>query len=435
VRMVVAGRMSAGPLPEGLRVWSEKRPLPVPQVVSMESNADYGIPVARTEWTTYFPKDAEVYFVDDPKLTNVNPSGEGEALLFERAATIDEMKQLLSVLDSSGSMRTNYQVRQNLKNLDAALRSSRSASVGSRELASREAELNRINGELEKKIQDQESKAASEQAEETARVGATGGEGERFTPAAQARQAKTLLQGNVQIRQPSDDAFSDADSDSRLGTVERGEKNRFGFQLGAPVDGKEVPFPLNVPNAPSAGESAKKSSMRRQAAPAQSLAKQLESEEVGNTARDEQKTDQDKITAQPAPPPAATVAEPTQGRSPGSLSLDFDIPIDGSKRVFTKVGGDPKLTVALLPHRSFDVLLSAGWTIVWGLLAVLIVVAVGHSRSAVAAGRSLPLVALALGALLFLVFPAPVSWIGLAILVVATGVETLRRTRLPRTGS
>ena len=117
-------------------------------------------------------------------------------------------------------------------------------------------------------------------------------------------------------------------------------------------------------------------------------------------------------------------------RTPGSLSLDFDIPIDGRKFVFTKAGGDPRLTVAILPHRSFDVLAWTGGGLGWGVLGLLAIVALGQSRRASTAARSLPLVAVAVGVLFFLVFPAPVSWLGLVILAAATGIETVRRMRV-----
>ena len=60
VQMVVGGRLAGGSLPEGPRLFGDKVSLVTPQVVTWESDADYGIPVARTRWTVWFPKDEQV---------------------------------------------------------------------------------------------------------------------------------------------------------------------------------------------------------------------------------------------------------------------------------------------------------------------------------------------------------------------------------------
>ena len=120
---------------------------------------------------------------------------------------------------------------------------------------------------------------------------------------------------------------------------------------------------------------------------------------------------------------AKSEGQPPQERTPGSLSLAFEIPTSGKKLVFTKIGGDPTLTVAILPRKSLDLLLAAGWTLVWGSLGLAVAIALGWARQSAAARRSLPAIVIGAGLMVFLLFPAPGSWLGLAVLAVGAGFE------------
>jgi hypothetical protein len=110
------------------------------------------------------------------------------------------------------------------------------------------------------------------------------------------------------------------------------------------------------------------------------------------------------------------------------LSLAFEIPTEGRKLVFTKAGGDPKLAVAIRPRRSFEMAFSVVWMLVWGCLGVALVAASGRGTRANAARKSLPRMVMAVALAVFLLEPAPISWLSLAVLAVATAVEAVRQS-------
>jgi len=421
VRLILAGRLSGGPLPEGLRVLGEKRALPVPQVVSWENDRDFGIPVARTEWTTYFPADDEVRIVDEPKQTNMNPAGEHEAALFEQWAWIDEAKELLSVieLESGPSSRSNYRAIGNLKSLQSKL-NSRLDSSGSMDtdLASKIGELNRVQGELNQKIQQRESQFKLNEAEQVA-TQAGKDTAPILTPETQAGQAKSLVQGNSAGTVNENSLFAGlrimSTTNGAPTVTDINGQPDFGFAAD-----KEKSEGWNFSNSKaSSRDLARKKISGAQIFKSQAAPVPQETEMQPNVRESELSQDFKKEKDAEA----KSEGQPPQERTPGSLSLAFEIPTSGKKLVFTKIGGDPTLTVAILPRKSLDLLLAAGWTLVWGSLGLAVAIALGWARQSAAARRSLPAIVIGAGLMVFLLFPAPGSWLGLAVLAVGAGFE------------
>ena len=123
-----------------------------------------------------------------------------------------------------------------------------------------------------------------------------------------------------------------------------------------------------------------------------------------------------------------------QGRSlrphsPGTLSLAFEIPTEGQRLVFTKAGGDPKLTVELLPRKSLELVLGTLWMVPWLFLLVLAIFLFGRNRYSPAAWRQFPFGLIAVGLLLFVFLPAPASLAGLVLVVVGTVQASVTRHR------
>jgi hypothetical protein len=143
----------------------------------------------------------------------------------------------------------------------------------------------------------------------------------------------------------------------------------------------------------------------------------------------------------PAPAPAlgpnepeparkeAAKKEPARPHSPGTLSLVFEIPQEGQKLVFTKAGGDPKLTVELRPRKSLEVLFGTLWMLPWIFLLLLTIRLFGNSRHAESAWRQLAFGLIAVGLLLFVVLPAPACFVGLALVAAGTIHATVIRHR------
>ncbi|HXY37338.1 MAG TPA: hypothetical protein VEI07_24130, partial [Planctomycetaceae bacterium] len=134
------------------------------------------------------------------------------------------------------------------------------------------------------------------------------------------------------------------------------------------------------------------------------------------------------------PPAAAGVAAPapeaaSTPHSPGTLSLAFAIPEEGQKLVFTKVGGDPKLTVELRPRKSLELLFGVLWMLPWLFLLILAMILFGRNRYAPAARRQLPFGLIAVGLLLYLLLPAPASFVGLVFVAAGTVQASVMRHR------
>ena len=92
-----------------------------PQVVTWESDADYGTPVARTRWTVWFPKEQHVRVLTASRNTNLDPADEYAASVFERSALLDGARQLLSVVETGKSETSSELARYNLRELDKKL--------------------------------------------------------------------------------------------------------------------------------------------------------------------------------------------------------------------------------------------------------------------------------------------------------------------------
>jgi hypothetical protein len=91
--------------------------------------------------------------------------------------------------------------------------------------------------------------------------------------------------------------------------------------------------------------------------------------------------------------------------SAGGLSLAIDIPQDGQKLTFSKSGGDARLALGLRPRASLEVGFGLGWAAVWLLVAIGLIAALARADASVALVRKLPLIAVGVGLVWFLLLP------------------------------
>ena len=97
--------------------------------------------------------------------------------------------------------------------------------------------------------------------------------------------------------------------------------------------------------------------------------------------------------------------------------------------VFTKAGGDPKLTVELRPRKSLELLLGALWLLTWLFLLLLAIVLFSRNRYAPIARRQLPFGLIAVGLLLLVFLPTPAFLVGLALVALGTVQASVIRHR------
>jgi hypothetical protein len=433
VRMIVAGRLPAGPLPAGAKLLGEDVPLPVPQVVTWENDADYGIPVARTRWTVWFPEDQQLRVLSGNQQTNLEQVNDETANSIERSAIVDEAKQLLSVLDSSASGNSRYQANENLKRLEYHLQDD----VGY--FPSKEPTLDAERRELESVRQQIADVRRDLQVDQrTHQAGnALQQQGEALTPQAQSAQADALNRLN--------------ESQSAKEEKPREEVDLlFGFRSESKSGGdkKSAPNQMNLARrrAVRSGEKSDKDEAQAEPKSPAELEKQLEGgkeafgqpqSRTSHTIRNAPASDKPSA-APPASPGdqksevtlgARLNGEPARPHSPGTLSLAFDIPQEGQKLVLTKAGGDPKLTIEVRPRRSLDLLLGALWMLPWVALLILVLLLLGRDRYSAGAWRQLPFALMMLGVLLFVFLPAPAFWLGLLVIAAGTILASLPRRR------
>ncbi|HXY33929.1 MAG TPA: hypothetical protein VEI07_06850 [Planctomycetaceae bacterium] len=420
VQMVVGGRLAGGALPQGVRLAGDKVALVAPQVVTWESDADYGIPVARTRWTVWLPKDEQVRVLTSSQDTNLDQTDEHAAELFERSALVEEAKQLLTVLELERSGKSTSLASGNLAKLESAL--------------SREAQQDQSGADVLQKIRARRQAVPGLQEKQAAP------EAKPLTSETQSEQAQDLLTRNS-VPQARNGANSEENKASEFGFRSKGA---FGGGMG----GFRINQGLNRQQPISKDET-----ITEPESPAD-LAKEMESLKAQSQSKGEKKgADGKSVPAQSSlglgqfgapvfsntpvsavPPAAAGVAAPapegaSAPRSPGTLSLAFAIPEEGQKLVFTKVGGDPKLTVELRPRKSLELLFGLLWMLPWLFLLVLAMILFGRNRYAPVARRQLPFGLIAVGLLLYILLPVPLSLVGLVFVAAGTVQASVMRHR------
>ncbi|HET6328087.1 MAG TPA: hypothetical protein VFG04_25615, partial [Planctomycetaceae bacterium] len=442
VQLVVAGRLPGGSLPEGVRLMGKKVSLMAPQVVTWETDADYGTPVARTRWTVWFPKDEQVRVLTSSQETNLDQADEFAATVFERSALVDEAKQLLSVIESGASGNSSSRAYYNLSRINGALDQSSSMSTRG---ANAPAEVEREQLVRRQMNEIRKRRPANKNEKDQSDTDDAQSQSKTLTPESQAAQAKQLFEGNAiansrrkskapaqsvfgfqnqrKSEVPSDNSknpfprlqgFSDGRDEKDETFTDKQSAADLEKQLGRLSEGFKLKQPgdSNRPEAPKPGLGqfgAPVFSGRDGAPPAQAAPAPAPQPEVSN------------------PEPAKKAA--SRSHSPGTLSLAFDIPKDGQMLVFTKAGGDPKLTVELRPRKSLEVLLGTLWMLPWIFLLLLALMLFRQNRYAAAAWRQLPYGLIAIGLLLFVVLPAPAFFVGLAFVAAGTIQASVMRHR------
>jgi hypothetical protein len=90
----------------------------------------------------------------------------------------------------------------------------------------------------------------------------------------------------------------------------------------------------------------------------------------------------------------------------GGLSLDVTVPQEGQKLTFSKSGGDARLALGVRPRASLEVGFGLGWAIVWSLVGLGLIAAVGRADALAALVHRMPLLAIGVGLAWYFLLPA-----------------------------
>jgi hypothetical protein len=435
VKLIVAGKLPGGHLPEGLQLAGQQVALVAPQVVSGEGDADFGIPVARTRWTVWLPDDERVRVLTSAQDTNLERADEASATLLERSALVDEAKQLLSVIESNPTGNSTDLAVGNLSKINSRLNSESqgwggkpgwggNAGFVSQDEWQREQSVKQQIEAVEKQQSDSKSKPASkESADKT------------LTPESQAAQARDLFRmneapgeqgqkrGGESVAVPEFRFQTQSKDDgksprrARVEELRQGKDKELAYDLvdDATVSSKKEMDRQSAMESLKSGEkSAPQSGLGQFGAPIFSSTPGTPLNVHGNADFGF------PIVQGPSPQlgPSGN-GDLSRPHSAGTLSLAFDIPQEGQRLVFTKAGGDPKLAFELRPQKSYDLLFGALWTLPW-LFLLLLVLLLATRSSAPAARRQLPYALVALGLVLFVLLPLPLGLFGLVVVIVGT---------------
>jgi hypothetical protein len=104
---------------------------------------------------------------------------------------------------------------------------------------------------------------------------------------------------------------------------------------------------------------------------------------------------------------------------PGGLSLEIAIPQAGQKLTFSKPGGDARLALGLRPRASQEAGLGLVWTVVWLIVALGLIAALGRHDAPLVLQRRLPLGLTIVGLLWYFLLPA--AALGFVLFVLGLG--------------
>lgn len=134
VQVVYAGRLPK-PLPSASDLSSVEIDLPTVEVIGQVESEEFGIPVARTQWTVYFPNDLQGRPLTDPKRHNLNTATQSISSESVVKVLLSDAEEVLSAVDAVGNYRLKTRALSNLRQLDSALQNYSAVTSHDAELA------------------------------------------------------------------------------------------------------------------------------------------------------------------------------------------------------------------------------------------------------------------------------------------------------------
>jgi len=120
VQVVYAGRLPHS-LPATSDLSAVEIDIPTAEVIGQAESEEFGIPVARTQWTVYFPNDLHGRPLTNPKRYNLNSADNSSTSESLVTVLLSDAEEVLSAVDSVGNYRLKSRALSNLKQLDSAL--------------------------------------------------------------------------------------------------------------------------------------------------------------------------------------------------------------------------------------------------------------------------------------------------------------------------
>lgn len=160
VKIVWRGRLDT-PMPRAAKLIADEIAIPAPQILNQQDDAEYGIPVARTRWTVYLPKDIEAHAARSTSRHNLSLSTEVDNLYGQ--AAWQESEELFGVLRQIVVSNQRTQSKNNLKQIGVAINNMKALSQRFDQLSNySDPESQRQRAELSVRLKEAEQLAREE---------------------------------------------------------------------------------------------------------------------------------------------------------------------------------------------------------------------------------------------------------------------------------
>ncbi len=469
VTLVLQGQF-ARTLPRTLAVTGERFTLPVPTIVTPRESVEYGVPVVHTRWTVTVPDEFAASMVEgDESNVEFQPVGGSERYAIEQ--TLQELADLSRLVgDSSASYSQRERAASNLIKLEQELKQ-QEESFWSYEYEESPPEVQELAQQREQLLSESNQNTLTFQ-QQYGRTSGEDADGNGVLGFKLNENGRAYIEGNSAIIFNDNGDFEvsrpqGAKNEFRFdsSSVTSGEEKSHGRKAGPVVDrelprsksrsqlqerlSRQEPLIENAPakDTPQSGESL----FGRQSGINAGVVDRPGSNRFGsnvaggggiggggafggrgNELYDQSGSMDDKLPAMQFmndfefigridfPLPAVpNFGEDAAGIThTGGLSLSVDIPVAGQTLTFTRVGGDPALTLAIRPRESVEHGLRWLWTLLWLTLAVLALWRLASRGHAVNWTRITGQSCLLLGLFALLLLSSPIAWLGLPMILV-----------------
>jgi hypothetical protein len=467
ITLILAGNVG-GPFSDSLAARAQSFDIPAPQVIPRTESAEFGMTVAQTLWTVYAPDDFQISPISDSARNNMMPEDEDDfgvtAQIQSAQRQLADAVDLLRISNSekySASQRMNS--ANNLKQLNLSI-------------SQYEQDAGRVSGENRRRYDDflSDNRALFEQAQQAIQqqdqptvVFQQGINAQEFI-AGNTLQLNEFNKGRQVESATTEGVIQDGEGEQQFrfkslskeaagkksgpGETSRGRlRNQIANQGQAdfyqqPVAGTPIgqPGPANQPQRPGGrGYRIEQQQLGQSGGSMGGGMGGLGGGGFGGyggpaatgtmPARDYSGMDgeADGLASTRAPfrQGSFTAAEAAPWSSAGGLSLQFDVPRVGQKLHFSKVGGSPKLAIAARPRETWERLTALAWTLLWLVVAVLVVRLIRDKQAASRALTLAPIALAILGAGCYLLLPGDgrligvIIWLVLAAWIASTGLR------------
>ncbi len=455
VQVIYAGKLPQG-LPGRRDLGAGDLEIPAIDVVGQDESPEYGIPVARTQWTLFLPEDVDAVPLSDARRHNLNVADDRVAQESLVQVLLSDAEDLISAVDSISSDYGKTKALTNLRQLSTSIAQNSTSGLNGRG----EAETQRLNEavvKLEKSLQ--------QQADPSVQAGETSGAALRSQDTRLQLERAVNNNGLIIMDNGNDGTatWADGGTTSEFNFIqlpalqpatptEAAAKAAEGAQYGNSLQARNYYQQLNRDQLDRLNDELGKTKQQAQAedkwemkrsdgevaqrglyrfaAPGVSNLSDLSEAAPGEGPPAHEGRLGDVLAldfagqqAQAGRPLAAGVVLGGQGSGGGrpttGLSLTFELPRGGHKWVFSKAGGDAKLGVrvrnAAAKSQGLGWVWGAGWLIA-AVVAWRVVTGGGETQLR----RRGPLVVACLAAAGALFLASPLNGLCAAVFVVAT---------------